>query len=240
MKTVITISRQLGSQGSYIAAAVAQRLNLRYLDREILHRAAEIAGYPDDEMVTQLEGKEAVPGFLGRILEALQANTSAPAEPSVTRREIFVYDELAAMMMQADGLSREEAMAKTIAREQRTEKASDYANLLRQVIREYAEVGDVVIVGRGGHIILRDIPGVLRVRITASEEVRISRIMERFKVDVKEAERQVRQSDRDRARYLKHFYGADWQDPNLYDIMLNTDHVTLQKAVELVIVAAQS
>ncbi|HQE99597.1 MAG TPA: cytidylate kinase family protein, partial [Anaerolineae bacterium] len=62
MKNVITISRQLGSQGSYIAAAIAQKLNLRYLDREILHRAAEMAGYPDAEMVGQLEDHERMPG----------------------------------------------------------------------------------------------------------------------------------------------------------------------------------
>lgn len=240
MKTVITISRQLGSQGSYIAAALARKLNLRYLDREILHRAAEVAGYPDADMVTRLEGKETVPGFLGRLLEALQSSAAAPTEPSVTQREIFVYDELAAMMMQADGLTREEAMAKTIAMEQRTEKASDYRELVRQVIREYAEMGDVVIVGRGGQVLLRDFAGVLRVRICASEAVRIPRIMERLKVDAEEAERQVRQSDRERARYHKHFYGVDWQDPTLYDLMLNTDRLTLDKATELVMAAART
>lgn len=239
MKTVITISRQLGSQGSYIAAAVAQKLNLRYLDREILHRAAEVAGHPDDEMVAQLEVKEVVPGLLGRILAALQTSAATPVEPSVTQREIFVYDELAAMMMQADGLTREEAMAKTIAREQRIERAADYAELVRQVILEYAEAGDVIIVGRGGHVILRAVPGVLRVRIDGSEAVRIRRVMERFQVDAKEAERQVRQSDRERARYLKHFHGVDWQSPALYDLMLNTDRLAVEKAVELIIAAAQ-
>lgn len=239
MKTVITISRQLGSQGSYIAAAVAQRLNLRYLDREILHRAAEVAGHPDEEMVLQLESKEVVPGFLGRMLEALQNSAAAPVEPSVTQRQVYVYNELAAMMMQAEGISREEAMARTIAREQRIEKASDYAELVRQVILEYAEAGEVVIVGRGAQVILRDTPGVLRVKINASEATRIQRVMERVNVDFKEAERQVQQSDRERARYLKHFYGVDWQDPTLYDLILNTDKLSLEKAVALIITAAQ-
>ena len=218
---------------------MAQRLNLRYLDREILHRAAEVAGHPDDEMVSQLESKEVVPGFLGRMLDALQNSAAAPAEPSVTQRQIYVYNELAAMMMQAEGISREEAMARTIAREQRIEKASDYAELVRQVILEYAEAGEVVIVGRGAQVILRDVPGVLRVRINASEPVRIQRVMERTQVDYKEAERQVRQNDRERTRYLKHFHGADWQDATLYDLILNTDKLSVEKAVALIITAAQ-
>jgi len=239
MKTVITISRQLGSEGSYIATAVAKQLNWRYLDREILHRAAEAAGYPDDEMVKQLENKEAVSGLLGRILEALQSSAVAPIEPSATQREIFVYDEKIAMIMQAEGLAREEAVAKVIAREQRADKALDYAGLIQQVIREYAGAGHVVIVGRGGHVVLRDFPDVLRVCVMASEEVRIQRLTERLKVDAKEAERRMRQSDRERMRYLKYFYGVDWRDATLYDLTLNTDRLTPANAANLVLAAVQ-
>ncbi len=239
MKTVITVSRQLGSQGSYIATAVAEALELCYLDREILHRAAEVAGHPDAEMVAQLEGKEVVPGLLGRMLAALSASAAAPAEPSATMREIYVFDELAAMMMQAEGLSREDAMKKVIARDQRIEKADAYADLVRQVIVEYAEGGGVVIVGRGAQVVLRDKPHVLRVKIVGSEPVRVRRVMARAQVDFKEAERQVHQSDKERERYLKHFHGADWQDPTLYDLLINTDQLPVEKVVDLIIAATR-
>lgn len=239
MKYVITISRQLGSQGSYIAAAVAQKLNLRYLDREILHRAAEMAGYPDAEMVGQLEDHERMPGVLRRMLATLETLPPVPAVPSATLREGYVYDEVVAMMMQRENMDREQALLQLAAQQQRAELASGYADLVRRVILECAQTGNVIIVGRGGQAILRDMSGVLRVKIVGSEEIRARRLMQRLGIDAKEAERQIRRSDRERARYLKHFHGLDWEDPQLYDLVLNTDRLTVDAAVQLIIEAAQ-
>lgn len=239
MKNVITISRQLGSQGSYIAAAIAQKLNLRYLDREILHRAAEMAGYPDAEMVEQLEDHERMPGVLRRMLATLETLPPVPAVPSATLREGYVYDEVVAMMMQRENMDREQALLQLAAQQQRAELASSYADLVRQVILECAQAGNVIIVGRGGQAILRDMSGVLRVKIVGSEEIRVRRLMQRLGIDAKEAERQIRRSDRERARYLKHFHGLDWEDLRLYDLVLNTDRLTVDAAVQLIIEAAQ-
>ncbi len=239
MKTVITISRQLGSQGSYIAAAIAQKLNLRYLDREILHRVAEMAGYPDAEMVAQLEARERVPGLLGRILATLETIPPVPAVPSATMREGYVYDEFVAMLMQRENIDREQALLQLATQRQRAELAGGYADLVRQVILEYAQAGDVIIVGRGGQAILRDMSGVLHVKVVGSEEMRTRRLMQRMGVDEKEALRQIHHSDRERTRYLKHFHGLNWHDPCLYDLVLNTDRLAVDVAVHLVIEAAQ-
>lgn len=239
MKTVITISRQLGSQGSYIAAAIAEQLHLRYLDREILHRVAEMAGYPDDAMVAQLEERERVPGFLGRILATLETIPPVPAVPSATLREGYVYDEFVAMLMQRENIDRDQAVMQLAAQRQRAELASGYADLVRQVILEYAQAGDVIIVGRGGQAILRDMSGVLHVKIIGSEEMRARRLVQRTGIDAKEAAQRIHRSDRERARYLKHFHGLNWEDPGLYDLVLNTDRLAADLAVHLVIEAAQ-
>ncbi len=239
MKPVITISRQLGSQGSYIAAAIAQQLHLRYLDREILHRVAEMAGYPDDEMVARLEERERVPGLLGRILATLETIPPVPAVPSATLREGYVYDEFVAMLMQREHIDRDQAMLQLAAQRQRAELAGGYPDLVRQVILEYAQAGDVIIVGRGGQAILRDMSGVLHVKVIGSEEIRARRLVQRIGVDAREATYQIRRSDRERARYLKHFHNLNWEDPCLYDLVLNTDRLAVDVAVHLVIEAAQ-
>lgn len=239
MKTVITISRQLGSQGSYIAAAIAEQLHLRYLDREILRRVAEMAGYPDDAMVAQLEERERVPGFLGRILATLETIPPVPAVPSATLREGYVYDEFVAMLMQRENIDRDQAVLQLTAQRQRAELAAGYADLVRQVILEFAQAGDVIIVGRGGQAILRDMSGVLHVKIIGSEEMRGRRLLQRTGVDAKEAAQLIRRSDRERARYLKHFHGLNWEDAGLYDLVLNTDRLAADLAVHLVIEAAQ-
>lgn len=239
MSIVITVSRQLGSQGSYIAVAVAQELQLRYLDREVLHRTAELAGYPDAEMVARLEEKERVPGLLGSILAALETMPPVPAIPSATLREGYAYDDLVAMLMRRESLTREEAWERLAAEQRRAELSADYPELVRRVILESAQTGDAIIVGRGGQVLLREMPGVLHVQVIASEAVRVHRLMHRMGIDEKEAEQQIRQSDRDRARYLKHFHHVDWRDPCLYDLVINTDKIPGDLAVKMICGAAR-
>ena len=44
---IITLSRELGSSGDDIAVAVAERLNLRLVGRDLLNQAARQAGVPE-------------------------------------------------------------------------------------------------------------------------------------------------------------------------------------------------
>jgi len=43
-RTTVTIARRMGSGGSYVGQGIAQRLGLRYIDREVLHLCAESLG----------------------------------------------------------------------------------------------------------------------------------------------------------------------------------------------------
>lgn len=239
MSIVITLSRQLGSRGSYIAAAVARELGLRYLDREILHRAAEMAGYPDDQMISKLEQREHVSGLLERISEALATIPPVPTIPSATLREGYAYDEMISSLMMEEGLEYDEALARMEAEQQRTEMAREYGTLIRQVILEYAQSGGVIIVGRGGQVILEDMPRVLHVQVIAPDEVRVQRLVRRIGIDEKEAQAQVRRGDRERMRYMRRFHDVDWRDTDLYDMVLNTRKMAVGTASLLICEAAR-
>jgi len=234
MNIVITISRELGSRGSYIATAVAKTLGLRYIDREILDRAAELSGYPDAEMIQQLEEQERVPGVLAKVVNALNTLPLIPSIPSATLREGYFYDEQMAALMVQDGLTRDQAFVRVLETARRMEASATYAKLVHQVIGEYAEKGNVIIVGRGAQIVLRDFPGALHVRLHAPLEVRILHLMERLGLERKEAERQIHQSDKERQRYLKHFYNAAWDDPVLYHLTINTGKIAADWATQVI------
>ncbi len=240
MQPVITVSRQLGSLGSYIAAAVAQELHLRYLDREILRRAADIAGYPDEAMIAHFEKKEQIPGLLGRILDILATIPPVPSVPSATLRETYNYDDRIAALMLSEHLTRDEAFERLQTELRRAEIATGYAEFVERVILEHAQAGQAMIVGRGGHIILREIPGVLHVQVIASEEVRSARLVQRMGLTPKEALQRVRQDDLGRARYMQHFHNVDWRDPVLYDLVINTDKVSVELATRLICQASQT
>ena len=77
---VITLSRQLGSQGEEIAAKVAQELDLRLIDATAIHQAAQRAGVPEVALA-ELE-HEGERGLADRMLNALRAMPSLQSAPA--------------------------------------------------------------------------------------------------------------------------------------------------------------
>lgn len=229
MGTVITVSRQLGSGGSYIATAAAEALGYRYLDREILHRAAEAAGFPDEQMVEALARHEEVPGYLDRMLDALGRMSAVPIVPSATLREGQAYVEIMDAMLTTE----------VVESQKRQRVAEGYQELIRDTILNLAETGKVVIVGRGGQVILHERRAALHIRVVASVNTRVRNLMARQKVSEDEAASMIRKSDRDRARYLKRYHGVDWDAPLLYHLVINTDHVAVALGEHLIVEAAR-
>jgi cytidylate kinase len=114
-----------------------------------------------------------------------------------------------------------------------------YLQAVNAVIKELAEKGDIVIVGRAGQAILADHPGALHVRVVAPLETRVRRIVQAHGVSPKAARAQIEDSDGYRAQYLQRFYGIDWQDPGLYHMVVNSGKMSLALAAELISGALQ-
>jgi cytidylate kinase len=112
--------------------------------------------------------------------------------------------------------------------------------LFRAAVYELASRDNVVIVGRGGQVILRNVPGVLHVRILAPRSQRINRLMEQKKCDEKTAKRIMRQNDRDSSGYLNTYFGTNWNDSELYDLVINTRAMALNQGVELITCAVNA
>jgi len=110
-----------------------------------------------------------------------------------------------------------------------------FLHALEAVIYDFARKGNVVIVGRGGQVLLKDIPGVLHVRIIAPFEIRLKRILALEGGDEKKTSRVLNQSDRDSAGFLHSFFDMDWEDRSLYDLMINTEKLSAETGVKLII-----
>jgi len=114
-----------------------------------------------------------------------------------------------------------------------------YLHFLEAVIYDFARKGKKVIVGRGGQVLLKQLPGVLHLRVIAPLEVRIKRIADE-RHDEREAARLLRRNDRESEGFIRSFFEANWDDPGLYDLVINTQKISLEKAVDLVLQALQS
>ena len=110
-------------------------------------------------------------------------------------------------------------------------------NLFRyqaKIIRELAATRNCVIVGRCANFILRGRENVLNVFVTAPVVDCVRRVMETDVLNLEEAEKKIKKVDKRRADYFKYFTGREWHDAALYDLCLNTGHMSEQKCVDIV------
>ena len=103
----------------------------------------------------------------------------------------------------------------------------------------------MLIIGRGGQVILRDYQGVLHIRIEAPLEYRIQRVNSILReeqqayypqMEIRRAAQDlIAERDADSASYIRRFYGADWNDPFLYHSVLNTAKLTIDQASRIIV-----
>ena len=101
-------------------------------------------------------------------------------------------------------------------------------------ILRLARMGRVILVGRGSSSITNKISGGVHVRLVGSFKSRKNYTKEYLKCNDKEAEDIIDKEDTGRKEYLMQNFGQDIQDPLLYDLVINTDMVSLTQAVLLI------
>jgi len=121
-----------------------------------------------------------------------------------------------------------------------SEKPKVYLDRLQSVIYEVAKKGNAVFFGRGSQFLLNSFDCALHVLVTGSIEKRMQRMMEEKKVGRDAAERMVELSDHNKRGFLRFAFDEDWLNPHLYDLILNTDKLSVPSAVKIVVDAARS
>lgn len=121
-----------------------------------------------------------------------------------------------------------------------SEKPRVYLDRLQSVIFEVAKKGNALFFGKGSQLLLNSFNCALHVLVTGSMEKRIRQVMEEKKVDREVAEKMIHRSDQDKRGFLRFAFEQDWLNPNLYDLVLNTDKLSLNSATTMVMEAAKS
>jgi cytidylate kinase len=110
--------------------------------------------------------------------------------------------------------------------------------LIRSVIEDFADRGDAVLVSHAASHALADRPDALRVLITAGSQTRRARVTAGRNVSEKDADKLIARGDANRADYIKRFYDVAAEQPTHYDIVLNTDRLGVEQAVDLIVQVA--
>ncbi len=213
---ILTVSRQLGSDGESIARAAAARLGLAVVDRDTIRASALQAGIPADLLKRLMYvGPRNV---ADEIIQPLGSVTPEVAVTAAGNPLLGVYAPPVSM----DAISLQDA-----------------AKVIGGIIKSIAARGNVMIIGQGGQALLQDQPGVCHLLFVAPVELRVANLARWHNLTPREARRRVRGADESRTDYLARYHGVRWLDPLLYHLVINTGLVAQADAVELVIRAAQ-
>ena len=170
--SVITLSRQLGCHGEEIAAEVAEALGLRLIDAATISRAAEKAGVPQ-VAVAELEN-EGARSLADQVLTALRTMpslyTASAQLGSSTGKEGIGYPGASGLTIPFTGL-----FSPTVS--PISASLQSYVYMVSMVIRGLAREGNVLIVGRGGQVLLRKHRRAMHVQVVAPMGNRIEELM---------------------------------------------------------------
>uniref|UniRef100_A0A7C3RVP7 Cytidylate kinase-like family protein n=1 Tax=Dictyoglomus thermophilum TaxID=14 RepID=A0A7C3RVP7_DICTH len=205
---IITISRQIGSMGDELAEKLSQELRYRYFDKLLMTEIAVASGLSEAEVIDYNEDNYKIKSFFEQLF-----NRKTPLGKITVKEK----DETGRTVITTKTFDEENSLAFTQA-----------------VIKKLVDWDNVVIVGRGGQILLRNIPHTLHLRVIAPLEFRIENIMKKKGFSKEEALKYISEKDRAAQEYLYRFYNVDWNDPELYHMVINMGMWEIDKIVRVI------
>lgn len=235
--TVITLNGQLGGAAREVGMEVARMLELDYVDRVLLAEAAKRVGAP----VAALEEKEEEDHSLGSRLTRLVQVAFERSAYSGDGGDPFFGTGVDTLLARPypEGESPDEPPPAPSA-PARLIDDSQFFQVLSAVMVDLASSGNVLIMGRGGNMVLKDAPSALHVGVVAPLEFRIDLTMRNNDMERADAERYVMMEERARVSFFRRHFKAHPDDPHLYHMMVNPATLGIERAAQVVARAVPS
>lgn len=202
---VITISREVGSGGNTVGQKLAEKLNVRYVNKQIIQTLEE-------KFNLTSSGIEHLKGTKKNWFTDLFEQVTPSQKASITVGG-YTY-------------SRQFQEAVTV---------EDIFEAEKEILNAAADEGSCVIAGRSAFFVLKDRPNKVDIFITASKERRIERIMAKQGLNRKEAIDLIEKIDTGRDNYVKRYTDLSRYDMRNYDLILDMDYLTEDEAVEKIL-----
>ena len=202
---IITLSREVGSGGHTVGSILAEKLNVRYCDKQLLESLEKQFNLTSSG-IEKLKGekKNWLADFVKRVTPMPSARVLG-LNPMYTQE--FAFD------VTTDDIYKAEV----------------------EILRGFADMGSCVIAGRSGFFIFKDHPNTLNIFITASMPHRIERIMRKQGLSEDSAKAVIQGIDQGRDNYIQRYAGVSRFDARNYDIVLKADGHTEEQLADIVL-----
>lgn len=227
--SLVTISSQYGAGARDVGRRVADALGLQYVDQSVLVDAARQLGVTVSSVAEHDERTDSLRERLGHFLQRALERSAAGGQVD----PMLGAGNLELMLAQTY-----QEVAEGSAPGHVDDRS--YLEAISPIIRDFAERGAMVLIGRGGQMILQEWPQIVHVQLVADETVRIERVREWEGLSEEEAIARIRRFNRSRAAFHKKFWKVDVWDPRLYDVVVNTTRLSYDNAAEMVVLAVRA
>ena len=203
---VVTISREIGSGGRTVGRKLAEKLGVRYSDKDLINALREkfnLTASHIEELKS--EKKNWLADFIHWVAPVPKAQNIVDTD------------------------------SKFIQEFRSNVTTNDVFKAEMEILEGIAEEGSCVIAGRSGFFVLEDHPNKVDVFITASREHRVVRVMHKQNLNEEQAAAVIDSVDKSRENYIKRFTGTSRYDARNYDLVINMDPLTEDEAVDLII-----
>ena len=119
-------------------------------------------------------------------------------------------------------------------------RPDSYHELLQAVVYEISRQGEGILIGHGAQFLLRDFGCALHVRIYSSEARRIENLSNLYSISSESAAKTIRTDDSNKRGFMRYAFDMDWDDPALYDLIVNKDKLGIESSADLIVAVAQS
>ena len=186
---IITIGRQHGSSGREIARLLAEKLNYKCYDKEIVDEAANHSDFSRD------------------LIDA------------------FDEKRMSAFILHAGGYGLNENFRLNM----------QVVSAQFEAMRNIAEKGNCIFVGRCADYILRDHDDLISVFIIGDMDERLKCLERRQGLDEVEARKKIKEVDKDRSSFYRYYSDQTWGDAQNYDMCINSSKLGVEGTVQVVL-----
>jgi len=220
---VITISRQYGCGGEYVAERVSEKLNFRLFNKELVKFAAILSG-SDEEQVKVFDEEEhsTVRSFMSRYFDVNMFS------------DIFKDTDYSEKTIREMVDKENESFFDTYGKQDVTLDSESFHQLMKRIINKAAEDMNAVILGRGGVCILEENPKAVHIRLVATLDDRVKWVSMREEMSEKDAREKIKDVDTRKRKYFKHYFDRSIDDHWMYHGILNLSKLDLQEAAHAI------
>jgi cytidylate kinase len=224
---VVTVTGTTASGAREVGQAVAQLLGVDFVDQQLMVQAAQRCGVTVGAVAQRDERsatlKQRISGVFNTLLER-SGSSGADSLTGATGLESILSQTYADMA----GVEKQTLISDKL-----------YAETMSTIIRELAASGQIVILGRGSQMILRDVPRAVHALCISPGDVRYHRLAERDAIGFEEARKRAVETDQARDAFYHKFWKIDVENPHLYDITVDTSRLGFEGSAEVIATVAR-